>query len=93
MRWERLFADLTAEFDASADATLESEIADRIRSERSRLRLVDRLRGSIDQRLDVRVLGVGVISGTLRGVGPDWCLLRAGDRGEERRVGKSVWRV
>lgn len=77
MRWERLFADLAAELEAEADADIEAEIADRTRGERARLRLVDRLRGSGDLPLDVRVLGVGTVSGVLRGVGPDWCLLHA----------------
>lgn len=82
MRWERLFADLAAELDASEHAELESEIADRTRSERARLRFVDRLRGSPELPLLVRVLGGTTVSGTLRGVGPDWCLLRgaAGDQ-------------
>lgn len=81
MRWDRLFADLTAELEASEQADLESEIADRTRSERARLRFVDRLRGSPDLPLAVRVLGGTTVSGTLRGIGPDWCLLRgtAGD--------------
>lgn len=78
MRWDRLFADLAAEFDASSDAELQSEITDRIWAERARLRLVDRLRGSADRVLDVRLLGAGSITGSLRGVGPDWCLLSTG---------------
>lgn len=77
MRWDRLFADLSAEFDAAAEADIEAEIADRTRGERARLRLVDRLRGSADLPVDLGVLGVGVITGVLRGVGPDWCLLQS----------------
>lgn len=77
MSWERLFADLAAEFDAAADADLESEIADQTRDARARLRLVDRLRGALGLPLEVRVLGVGAVSGVLGGVGPDWCLLQA----------------
>jgi len=91
MRWERLFADLSAELDASTAAELESELAERVRSERSKLRLVDRLRGSVDLRLDVHVLGVGVVSGTLLGVGPDWCLLQSGNGVE--RAGDHVVRL
>ncbi len=81
MRWDRLFADLTAELEASEQAELESEIADRTRSERARLRFVDRLRGSSGLPLVLRVLGGTTVSGSLRAIGPDWCLLRdaAGD--------------
>lgn len=82
MRWDRLFADLSAEFEAVEQAELEAEIADRTRSERARLRLVDRLRGSVEQPLEVRVLGGTTVAGVLSGVGPDWCLLQgaAGDQ-------------
>lgn len=76
MRWDRLFADLSAEFDAAAQDELESDVADRTRSARARLRFVDRLRGSLELPLDVRVLGGSTVSGNLLGVGPDWCLLR-----------------
>jgi len=81
MRWDRLFADLSADLDAQADAELETEIADRTRYERAQLRLVDRLRGAAGLRLDIRIAGVGTLSGVLGGVGPDWCMLRTGDPG------------
>lgn len=76
MRWERLFADIAAELEAATEADIESEIAERTRGERARLRLVDRLRGSADLPVDVAVLGFGTVAGVLRGVGPDWCLLQ-----------------
>lgn len=87
MRWERLLADLSAEMDAATDAELESEVADRTRSERARLRLVDRLRGSIDVDIDIRVNGVGGLSGMLRAVGPDWCVLQAATGDHVVRLG------
>lgn len=82
MRWDRLFADLSAELEAVERAEHEAEVADRTRSELARLRLVDRLRGSIELPLEVRVLGGTMVSGALRGVGSDWCLLQgaAGDQ-------------
>ena len=85
MRWERLFADLAAEIEATESAELESEIADRTRSERARLRLVDRLRGSVGRPLTVRVAGVGAVAGALRAVGADWFLVRP-DGGADRLV-------
>jgi len=85
VRWERLFADLEAEFEAAEAAELESEIADRTRSERARLRLVDRLRGSVGRSVDARVTGIGQLSGEIRAVGVDWLLVRPAD-GADRLV-------
>lgn len=87
MRWELLFADLSAELEAAGDIELQADLADQTRSQRARLRLVDRLRGSADQPLVLRVLGAGVIAGTLRGVGPDWCLLRSAGTDHLVRLG------
>lgn len=85
MRWERLFADLEAELEAAETAELESEIAERTRSERARLRLVDRLRGSVGRLVVLRVSGAGQLSGEIRAVGVDWLLVRPDD-GADRLV-------
>lgn len=85
MRWERLFGDLEAELEAVEAAELESEIAERTRSERARLRLVDRLRGSVGRSVVLRVSGVGQLIGEIRAVGADWLLVRPED-GADRLV-------
>lgn len=85
MRWERLFGDLEAELEAFEAAELESEIAERTRSERARLRLVDRLRGSVGRSVVLRVSGAGQLTGELRAVGLDWLLVRPPD-GADRLV-------
>lgn len=85
MRWERLFADLEAELEAADTAELESEIAERTRFERARLRLVDRLRGSVGQPVTVRVNGTEPLTGMIRAVGVDWLLVRPAD-GADRLV-------
>ena len=82
VRWERLFEDLEAEFDAAEAAELEAQIADRTRFERSRLRLVDRLRGSVGRSIGIRVQGAGQLTGELRAVGVDWLLVRPADRAD-----------
>lgn len=74
MRWELLFDDLEGQLAAADDAEQEAELRDRTRSELGRLRLVDRLRGSLGRTVDVRVPGDRV-RGPLRRVGSDWFLL------------------
>lgn len=85
MRWDRLFADLEAELAAADAAELEAEIAERTRSERAKLRLVDRIRGSVGHSVQVRVNGAGQFAAEIRAVGADWVLVRPVD-GADRLV-------
>jgi hypothetical protein len=78
MRWQRLFDDLEAQIEAGSAAELEAEVADRTRSEFARLRLIDRLRGSLGAEIDVE-LPMGMRErGVLERVGADWMLLHVG---------------
>lgn len=79
-RWERFFADLEAEADGLERAVLEAEVADRLRGEWGRLRLVDRLRGRLGAQVTVWPTAGEPVRGALREVGRDW-LLVDGDRG------------
>ena len=77
---EQLFSlldDLEHQAQALYDADRASELADRSRSEYVSVTLVSRLMASVDTDADVTVdlLGVGPVSGRLRRVGPDWCLV------------------
>lgn len=74
MRWELLFDDLEGQITAAEDADQEAELRDRMRSELGRLRLVDRLRGSLGRTVDVQVTG-DRLRGPLRRVGADWFLV------------------
>jgi hypothetical protein len=75
MRWDELFNDLEAQFDEAERADFAAEVTDRSRREVSLLRLVDRLRPVIGQRLTLRLVGAGAIEGQLSTLGPDWLLL------------------
>ena len=75
MRWDRLFADLEAQFDEIADAEAAAELADRQRVAFGAVRATQRLAGSLDQPIRVRLAGGASIGGVLRSVGPDWLLL------------------
>lgn len=74
MRWERLFEDLEAQLDAVQDEELAAEVADRSRREVARLRLVDRLRGSVGATVTLTAQGLR-IRGAVARVGPDWVLI------------------
>jgi hypothetical protein len=75
LRWESLFADLEAQLHEAESAELAAEIADRTRREVARLRVVDRLRGSVDHEITVHIRGGQPVCGRLKSVGPDWILL------------------
>jgi hypothetical protein len=83
VRWERLFADLEAQFDAAQEAGFASEVADRSRRELALITLADRLRSA---GAGVQMgLGAGeVVRGDVVGCGPDWVLLE--DDGAETLV-------
>ena len=78
MRWDRLFADLEARFDELADADAAAESADRERVAIGAVSAIQRLSGSIDRPIRVRLAGGAAVGGTLRTVGPDWLLLTEG---------------
>lgn len=85
MRWRRLFADIEAQLEEAERLELEDEITERIRSERQNINLVDRLRVAEGRPVEVRVVGAGVVRGSIRQVGADWFLL-GGDAGAEYLV-------
>jgi hypothetical protein len=75
MRWDRLFADLEARFDEISGAEAAAELADRQRVAFGAVWATQRLAGSLDQPIRVRLAGGASIGGVLRTVGPDWLLL------------------
>ena len=76
MHWDELFADLEAQFEELGSAELEADVAERIRVEQSRIRLVDRLRASHGGTVAIFVRGCGEpVVGQIDRVGVDWLLL------------------
>jgi hypothetical protein len=82
MRWDALFADLEGQFAAAQTEERAAEITERARAEAGRLRLSDRLRVAVDDRLRLRCLGGVQVAGVLSAVGADWVLVREGAGGE-----------
>ena len=77
MRWDALFAELEAEFEAADALVADAELRDRVRRESARLRLYDRLALARGSELSVHVVGQ-TLRGVLSDVGPDWLLLAEG---------------
>lgn len=75
MRWEQLFADLEAQFEAQAPDDDRVEAGSRSRAEYGRLLLADRLRGARGWPVTLTCRGAGELGGRLVEVGVDWLLL------------------
>jgi hypothetical protein len=75
MRWQNLFADLAAQFDAAEAAASAGELASRTRAEVGAIRMVDRVGGSLGTALTLRCRGARVVAGVASEVGADWMLL------------------
>ncbi|HVX42713.1 MAG TPA: hypothetical protein VHC49_02450 [Mycobacteriales bacterium] len=75
MRWERLFADLEAQLDATDEAEFAGEIVERTRVEIGAIRLVDRMRAAVGSPARISTLGSETVAGKVDRVGPDWILL------------------
>lgn len=78
MRWQGLFDDLEAQFDAAQAAELAGEVAERTRRESALLRLGDRLRAAQGAAVTVALPGAGGVRGRLLDAGADWLLLEEG---------------
>ena len=91
MRWQQLFADLEARFEAEQEAAERAETSSRARHELGSLRFVDRLGGAVGSPVVLLCRGAGQVSGTLDEVGSDWLLLD--DEGRELLVATAAVRA
>ncbi|WP_040338403.1 hypothetical protein [Candidatus Blastococcus massiliensis] len=92
MRWQQLFADLEARFEAEQEAAERAESSSRARVEVGALRLADRLRGAVGSPVVLLCRGAGPVAGVLVDVGSDWVLV-ADDRGQECLIASSAVRA
>ena len=90
MRWQKLFADLEAQFVAAESAAELAESASRTRAEGGSVGLAERLAGAVGQPVRLRCRGAGQVAGVLAEVGPDWVLLDAGGGRELLVVTRTV---
>lgn len=72
MRWDALFADLEAEWEAGRTAQQLADAAELTRGEWAQLSLVERLRGAIGTVVRVRVRGVSPFELRVQAVSSDW---------------------
>src|SRR3954470_17652127 len=75
MRWQQLFADLQAQFEAEEAAAEHAESASRARAEVGALGILDRLRGAVGLPVVLGCGAAGPVAGVLSDVGPDWLLV------------------
>jgi len=85
MRWQQLFTDLGAQFDAAEAAAERAESASRARAEVGAVRLTERLAGASGAEVVLRCRGAGRVAGAVVDVGSDW-LLVAEEGGREALV-------
>ena len=80
MAWEdelfEVLDDLEQQAAALYDAERGPELADRSRAEYQQVTLAARLVASVEREVTLQVRGVGAVSGSLRRVAADWCLVR-----------------
>ncbi|QGH68861.1 hypothetical protein [Pseudactinotalea sp. HY158] len=80
MRWDDLFADLAAQFDAAQVSVSEEEIADMARAEAATTALADRLRARLGAQVHLRLHGAHSRQGRLVQAHADWFVLASGHR-------------
>lgn len=82
MRWERLFADLEAQWERESRRDLDAEVAERTRRERATVELFTRLAGHRGQPILAELVTGEKLEGQLDDIGTDWLLLRVPGGGE-----------
>lgn len=82
MRWDDLFSDLAAQWEAQARRELDGEVADRTRRERALVGLRERLCAAVGHEVALTLTATGVVAGRLLDVGDGWLLMDGGAGGQ-----------
>ncbi len=77
MRWDDLFGDLAAQWEAETRRELDAEVADRTRRERALVGLYERFAAAGDDVVTVSLRTGAAVSGRVADVGDGWLLLGA----------------
>jgi hypothetical protein len=80
MRWDALFADLQAQWDAEVRAGDDAEILELAEAEAAGTTIGDRLRARRDGELNLRLLDGSDRTGRVADVAQEWVLLADGER-------------
>ena len=75
MRWDDLFADLAAQWDAESRRELDAEVADRTRRERASVGLYERLAAAGGDIVTISLRSGTAVRGRVADVGEGWLLL------------------
>ena len=75
MRWDELFGDLAAQWDAEERRELDAEVADRTRRERAAVGLYDRLSAAAEAPVGLLLANGARLSGPVADVGDGWVLV------------------
>lgn len=75
MRWDDLFSDLAAQWDAQARRELDGEVADRTRRERALVGLPERLAAAVGAPVTLSLQAAGALAGRVVEVGAGWLLV------------------
>ena len=75
MRWDELFGDLAAQWDAEERRELDAEVADRTRRERAALGLYERLVAAGGATVGLVLANGARLSGAVADVGDGWVLV------------------
>jgi hypothetical protein len=86
VRWDRLWADLSAQAEALERVEFEAEVADRVSVEQASVLLMDRVRASLGRHLRCDVTGAPPWRGVLGGYGRDWLALTRTDPSHAQTV-------
>ncbi len=85
MRWTRLFDDLEAQLIRLEQAELAADISDRVRYERGQVSLLETLSADCGRTIAIEAQEIGSLTGVLREVGQDWCILESTTAGSVRQ--------